>query len=238
MAKASVEKSGNDGAVRPLAEVLGYRNDLVVRRFRKRFDLSRDEAEAVFVDLLRWLWYLASTNVTSDNPEAHAIDAPLVVIDEMWHEFILVTRDYTSFCNDMLGRYIHHAPARSEDEPPPPGGAEEVKAALAALIGRKRAKYAAVYDVLGRNVFARWYLDYPRRFSAEALSQVRREAGRVPTVLENPVEELPIEDRQEKDEIIDEAVFLNLLLSSPASTGATSAHPEGDRAAGWQDITA
>ncbi|MBI4440850.1 hypothetical protein HY639_01665 [Candidatus Woesearchaeota archaeon] len=32
-------------------------------------------------------------------------------VDEVWHQFILFTREYHAFCDDMFGRYIHHAPA-------------------------------------------------------------------------------------------------------------------------------
>lgn len=32
-------------------------------------------------------------------------------VDEVWHTFILFTRDYTDFCNEVFGRYIHHQPS-------------------------------------------------------------------------------------------------------------------------------
>ena len=31
-------------------------------------------------------------------------------VDEVWHTFILFTRDYQDFCRDVFGRYIHHSP--------------------------------------------------------------------------------------------------------------------------------
>ena len=31
-------------------------------------------------------------------------------IDEMWHEFILITIDYHAFCNEYFGEYLHHIP--------------------------------------------------------------------------------------------------------------------------------
>ena len=31
-------------------------------------------------------------------------------IDEVWHQFILFTRDYHKFCDDFIGRYFHHDP--------------------------------------------------------------------------------------------------------------------------------
>jgi hypothetical protein len=34
-------------------------------------------------------------------------------IDAIWHQFILFTRAYTEFCQDYLGKFIHHLPNTS-----------------------------------------------------------------------------------------------------------------------------
>lgn len=31
-------------------------------------------------------------------------------VDEVWHQFILFTEEYHKFCQDFLGRYLHHRP--------------------------------------------------------------------------------------------------------------------------------
>jgi len=36
---------------------------------------------------------------------------PSQVVDELWHEFILFTRDYAQFCQAAFGRFLHHTPA-------------------------------------------------------------------------------------------------------------------------------
>jgi hypothetical protein len=35
---------------------------------------------------------------------------PSVAVDTAWHEFILMTRDYDSFCKGAFGQYLHHTP--------------------------------------------------------------------------------------------------------------------------------
>jgi hypothetical protein len=35
-------------------------------------------------------------------------------IDEVWHSFILFTKQYASFCNDYLGEFMHHLPATAD----------------------------------------------------------------------------------------------------------------------------
>jgi hypothetical protein len=160
--------------VAPLHVVLGYRNDLVIYGFTKRLGVETEEAQRIFVETLRWLWYVASTEPTAENPEAHAIDGPLAILDEMWHEFILVTRDYTEFCNSMFGRYIHHEPESPNGSQSKPNEPADVKPALAALLARKRAKYEAVYDCLGKDVFLRWYREFPQKYDSDAISLLRQ----------------------------------------------------------------
>ena len=34
-------------------------------------------------------------------------------VDNIWHQFILFTRQYCKFCGDFLGFYLHHVPKTS-----------------------------------------------------------------------------------------------------------------------------
>jgi hypothetical protein len=36
---------------------------------------------------------------------------PSQVADDLWHEFILFTRDYKLFCDLAFGQFLHHTPA-------------------------------------------------------------------------------------------------------------------------------
>jgi hypothetical protein len=48
------------------------------------------------------------------------VSMPSQVADELWHEFILYTRDYHRFCRHAFGGFLHHTPAvvlgRAEQE--------------------------------------------------------------------------------------------------------------------------
>jgi hypothetical protein len=50
-------------------------------------------------------WYLAC--LYADN---RLIGMPSKAVDEAWHEMILLTREYTHFCERAFGRYLHHSP--------------------------------------------------------------------------------------------------------------------------------
>jgi hypothetical protein len=39
------------------------------------------------------------------------VSMPSVVADDLWHEFILYTRDYQRFCRRAFGTFLHHTPA-------------------------------------------------------------------------------------------------------------------------------
>jgi hypothetical protein len=41
------------------------------------------------------------------------ISMPSQVVDDLWHEFILFTADYQTFCQKAFGRFLHHTPAVS-----------------------------------------------------------------------------------------------------------------------------
>lgn len=39
------------------------------------------------------------------------VSMPSQVVDDLWHEFILHTRDYQAFCDKAFGQFLHHTPA-------------------------------------------------------------------------------------------------------------------------------
>jgi hypothetical protein len=39
------------------------------------------------------------------------VSMPSQVADDLWHEFILYTRDYEAFCRRAFGAFLHHTPA-------------------------------------------------------------------------------------------------------------------------------
>lgn len=53
------------------------------------------------------------------NSGLREVAMPSQVADDLWHEFILYTRDYGRFCGGAFGRFLHHTPAVAlrEDAP-------------------------------------------------------------------------------------------------------------------------
>lgn len=59
-------------------------------------------------------------------------------IDELWHTFVIFTREYARFCDEVCGRFLHHVP---EVEGEGDKSGDTIKPYLAFL-----ADYEAVFD--------------------------------------------------------------------------------------------
>ncbi|GGL22028.1 hypothetical protein Sme01_19930 [Sphaerisporangium melleum] len=79
----------------------------LVNRIATEELVSTDYAERVMTQALAFLQACAL------NPTAAL--APSKQVDVGWHTFILYTRDYVKFCDQVAGRFIHHCPTDEED---------------------------------------------------------------------------------------------------------------------------
>jgi len=80
---------------------LDYRHPGVLGRLVKRHAITEANADALFEDLLLFLW-------TGSLSRAEMI--PSASLDDSWHMFLLYTQDYADFCRERLGRFMHHDP--------------------------------------------------------------------------------------------------------------------------------
>jgi hypothetical protein len=51
--------------------------------------------------------------------DGKTLGMPSRAVDVAWHEFILMTREYQSFCDEAFGHYLHHTPEQTMSEPMP-----------------------------------------------------------------------------------------------------------------------
>lgn len=157
---------------RSLRHVLAYKNPKVVSRFQDHYEIGDTAATAIFRDTLRWLWACARSREIG-GPKL-AIFTSMTVIDEMWHEFILCTHDYSSFCDDYLAGYVHHEPFTRADR-----AAFHESSSRDPMAQRKlqedqlTAIMGFIHDHLGERVMYRWFRTYKRRYTAEFLHSHR-----------------------------------------------------------------
>ena len=103
------------------SSAMAYRNHNVVGRLAQKCGMSLIEAEQCFEDTKQFL-YLCDVL-----PGSYC---PTKTIDEGWHAFILFTKDYALFCQNYLGRFIHHIPTTSVSEVDTGRPARTLKAAV------------------------------------------------------------------------------------------------------------
>lgn len=89
-----------------LSAVLEYQNKEVVEYFCYHHpELSEQEVQTLFTDLLAWIWLKTQRGQMGKKT---FLFGPLLLLDELWHTFILHTRDYIQFSNKYFKTYVHH----------------------------------------------------------------------------------------------------------------------------------
>jgi hypothetical protein len=161
-----------------LEKALAYKNDDVIYKFLSLYKLPYAEAEDIFRETRRWLWMCAK--LSSDrrakkrkNDPRAAIDKAMIAIDEMWHTFILYTPDYTEFCLRHFDYYIHHVPTRQKErEQYQQNVLNDAAGAMRQTEEEAFAKYEYVYDLFGEEVFKKWFVEYPKKYSVDRLREL------------------------------------------------------------------
>ena len=75
---------------------------------RQRFVQQHDELSSDDIGLVEGAtrqWF----RLAARHPKAR-LAMPSVIVDDLWHEFVLHTREYAEFCEAALGRFLHHVP--------------------------------------------------------------------------------------------------------------------------------
>jgi hypothetical protein len=166
-----VLEPGSPEARRSLAAALAYRNRHVVDRFLGEYPLSRAEGEDVFRETKRWMWLCAK----SGHSGALSVTPSMMVIDEMWHAFILFTVDYASYCDKHMGRMIHHVPTTHTESARFFKRLREDRDSLAEDLGvSRRRQYEIVAEYLGNRILKKWYVDFAKRYPPSKLARLRR----------------------------------------------------------------
>jgi hypothetical protein len=87
-----------------------YARLLDARLAMKRPELNSRQRQAVFKALAEYFHLCRMAR-------RRMVSMPSQVVDDAWHEFILFTRNYETFCQKALGRFLHHVPAESMSSP-------------------------------------------------------------------------------------------------------------------------
>jgi len=101
---------------------------LLIERFSRDNHVPEEEAHQLFAETKKFLAVCADDRTTSFSPSKK--------VDEMWHAFVLFTKDYFRFCN-IFGEYIHHRPLATRE----PQNYEQTLLRLRSLFGEPDSRY-------------------------------------------------------------------------------------------------
>lgn len=136
-----------------LEQLLQYQNPNILQRYAADFPHNQLSGPQALQELVKFFWlaekHRREHRAEPANKALHfqcTIHPEMQEIDDMWHTFLLFTRDYSSFCRSYFGRFIHHVP-NVEEKPVPK-----------AQFKREFARFASyVYDHLGEETLIAWF---------------------------------------------------------------------------------
>lgn len=163
--------------IKSLDELASFKNNNVIYYFMENYGVTFDEGNEIFEETKKWLWLCAtskSIQVNGGKAPVLFIDNPIIIIDEMWHTFILFTREYRNFCLDYFGQIVEHIPTIKAGRD---FYNERLKIDLEKVQEERKAlterQYNFVYDHLGEETLLTWYRKFPEKYSIDQIDELR-----------------------------------------------------------------
>ncbi|MGQ3889994.1 hypothetical protein ACQUW5_13310 [Legionella sp. CNM-1927-20] len=133
--------------------ITAYKNDRITARYSKDYPNAKMHSKEALKELMKFIWLcLKHSSDREKDPNNPLLNFSCIIhpemadIDNMWHTFILFTRDYLDFCNRYLGGiFFHHEPITSEDKSDT-NYEHELNLYL-----------SYVYDNLGKSTLLKWF---------------------------------------------------------------------------------
>ena len=150
-----------------LEALLQYKNENVISRFTDLFEVPEEEAEDIFTETKKFLYISRQPGVF--------IPDELLIVDEMWHNFILFTATYHDFCARYFGGFLHHLPASKGEKIQQQQQLSADAVSVRNAFKQKLATFMNItYDQLGRETVVRWFHEYPQRYSKQTIKTLRK----------------------------------------------------------------
>ncbi|APR82838.1 Hypothetical protein A7982_08187 [Minicystis rosea] len=160
-----------------LAEALAYRNRDVVQRFLEAYPIDPADAEIIFTETKRWLWLAGRLGQRGGKGQL-TVTQPMFALDEMWHCFIVFTRDYAEFCARFVGHYIHHQPVTLAEKARARRHRERDPEGFARAFARKMERqYTWIAEQLGEDTLRAWHVEIPAKYPMSTLQRLNAEAA-------------------------------------------------------------
>lgn len=148
-------------------------DNVIIEGFMDRYDVSIDEAKEILDETKKFLKLAAE--VHENEGFSIFIDQPLLVIDEMWHTFILHTRQYVNFCFSQFNRFIHHRPTSSLEKRLVEDRMKQNSIAVLRETKENLSRqYSYIYDKYGAETLHKWYEEWAVKYTPEYLTKIKK----------------------------------------------------------------
>jgi len=84
---------------------------VLIKRVKAHHDYLNDADMRKVVKATRDYFHICS------QAKGKMVAMPSEIVDVFWHEFLLFTREYQSFCKKGVGRFLHHTPTEVMKSP-------------------------------------------------------------------------------------------------------------------------
>jgi hypothetical protein len=150
-----------------LKKILAYSNEDIISRFTDMYAIAEEEAVDIFQETKKFLYICRMPGIF--------IPDDLLIVDEMWHNFILFTKEYQRFCDEHFGSFIHHLPATKKEKAlQKQMNVEDPEKAGKEFNEKLRVLLSTAYDVLGEDTVIKWFQVYPDQYSKATITALRR----------------------------------------------------------------
>jgi hypothetical protein len=103
----SIKKTRKRGI--DIQKVMDFPMRHILDRYKKDYKVTEETAKLHEKELKRYL-IIAAENLPEKNVDMFSPE-----VDNLWHTFLLFTREYQKFCCELLGIFVHHTPKISEE---------------------------------------------------------------------------------------------------------------------------
>lgn len=138
-----------------LNQIIKYQNANIITRYIKDYPATTMKPEEALQELMKFIWLCCKHKEDKRKfPDASFLNFSCVIheemrdIDNMWHTFLLFTKDYHEFCQTYLdGIFFHHHPISNTKE-------TIFKESYELELNRY---LSYIYDNLGKDTLIKWF---------------------------------------------------------------------------------
>lgn len=94
-------------------KILSYQNHDLQKLFEDRILKKHKiilDPDIIFFEFKKLLFIMSESQLKLSHNKNFKLFEQISLLDEYWHMFILMTREYSWFCENILGNFLHHAP--------------------------------------------------------------------------------------------------------------------------------